>query len=603
MKNIKNIFFVLLAICLTACNNDDFFKLQRPPQNPWNSVDELEFAAVSPYNKMFYAGWSGAQSNQLLNQVIQSDYFRFLGNVEGYATSDIYTRKYDMRVSDIEGLYEKYYAVIGLCNSGLEAYRSTNNVPFPLASDSDKVLNIKRIKGELLFMRAYAYYQLAITFCPAYGVDNSSKILVKRDHVSLNSVDALNNAPVTTGEIYELIVSDLKQAVDSLPIGWAKGMHISYKNRARANQWTAKAFLAQVYMTMGIFSSKQNPNPNNALTLLDDIIGNGGYSLETNPFDCFNNSSNTILPTDAGGHEVLFWTYCGDNIMFPTLHNELRVTHFNKCGRDAKNGGNGSKSTSIKADKSDLTWSNIHDWLQLTLSKNALIDMGWMDASGAESVAAKWDKRYFNQKTPATAGYINEQGLFYRYEGAYADTTAYRIGTGIATSPANNSKRSGASFDGKYIISPKFSGLIGDKEPVVIVNKYFRTSLGNLQNTPLIRLSELYLNRAMIKLHDKIPGWSADYNVVANRAWNATLAGSPYDAKADNEVNEKTILVERWKELAGEDAWYLPFCKAFGITVGKGDRTDATFDIDPTRFATDYWKNCIPLSELDFQKK
>ena len=589
MKKIKYILFILLAFTFNACNNDDFFELQRPPLFPWNSVAELEFAAVSPYNTFFYGGWGAPQSNQLLNQVIQSDYFRFLGNVEGYATEQLYKRKYIDRIADVEGLYTKMYSVIGLANNGLELYRKTNNDPFPYATDADSINNVNRIKGELLFMRAYAYYQLAITFCPGYGygANNDTRILVKRDHVSLSSEDALNNAPATTGEIYEMIVADLKEAKTLLPVDWADGMHVTYKNRARANKWAATAFLAQVYFTMKKFTGTES-----ALTELDDVIANGGYNLVSDPFTNFDNSSTSILKSENS--EVIMWQFFADSKMYTTIHNSLRLTHFNKAARDAKNGGNGNISTGTT-----IKWSNFHTWLQLTLAKSSLVEMAWMNADGTEPITATYDKRYWNNKTPITPGYRNERGLFYRYEGAFKDTTDYRLFTGIVQA----GRRTGASDDGKYIVNNKHAALIGQTEPVVLVNKYFRTVDGKLQNIPLIRLAELYLTRAMIKKQAGIAGWADDYNKVASRAWNATLAGSAYVNKSDAQVDERAILVERWKELAGEDSWYLPFCKAAGLTIGQGDRStaDATESIS-SPYADAYWKNCIPLSELDFQK-
>lgn len=594
MKKVKLILFIVLAICLTSCNNEEFFKLDRKPQYPWNSVEQLEFAAVSPYNKMFYGGYGTPQVLNLVNQVMQSDYFRFFGNVEGYGTDQIYKRKYTDRISYIQNLYGYLYGVIGLCNNGLELYRTTDNNPFPLCSAADKTKNVDRIRGELLFMRAYANYQLAITFCPAYiyGGANDSRILVKRDHVSLNSEDALNNTPATTAEIYEMIVSDLVLAKSLLPVGWEDGMHVSYKNRARANKWTASAFLAQVYFTMGKFSNADSPDPANALTELNDVIDNGGYTLAANPFDCFNNSSTSILSTDVGSSEVIFWAFYADSKMFPSIHNSLFLPLLNKCARDSKNGGNGNVSTG-----SSPKWSNFPHWLQMTLSKTALVKMGWMNADGTEPVAAINDKRYWNNKTPITPGYRNEMGLFYRYEGAYKDTTSYRIATGIKVL----GRRTGASDDGKYIISEEHGGLIGANEPIVLINKYFRTTEGRFQNIPMIRLAELYLNRAMIKKRAGMD-CSSDFNKVAQRAWNTS--GGAYVAKTNGEITEEMILMERLKELAGEDAWYLPFCKALGYTIGQGDRTteQAVSDIVPP-YSNDYWKNCIPLSELDFQKK
>jgi len=578
---------IFISLLFLSCNNDQFFELQRPQQYPWSSVQEFEFAAVSPYQAMFHGGWGATYSNHSLNQVMLSDYFRFLGNVEGYATEQVYKRSFGDRVGDVEGLYGKLYAVVGAANSGLEAFRTLNDDPFPYASAEDKEKNINRIKGELLFMRAFAYYHLAVTFCPAYGYgdNNNVKVLVKRDKATFSSEEAMQNEPVSTGEIYEMIVADLKAAKALLPAAYTEGMHVSYESRARVNKWAASAFLAQVYFTMRKFTGAES-----ALAELDDVINNGGYSLES---DLFKNYSNQDINLKRSvNNEVIMWAFYADNKLSPTIHNAIRYTHFSKSGRDAKNGGNGNTSSGTSP-----KWSNFHSWLQMVMAKSALVEMGWMNADGSEPAAAKYDKRYYSQGTDATQ--VNQYGLFYRYEGAFADTAAYRIATGVTRTLG---RRKGASDDGKYIIDQKYNSLIG-QNPVIVVNKHFRSTEGRLQNLPLIRLAELYLTRAMIKKQAGLAGWAADYNMVVRRAWNATAAGSAYVDKTDAQVTERTILVERWKELAGEDGWYVPFCMAAGLEIGQGDRTGADNTLNvKAPYADAYWRNSIPLSELDFQK-
>lgn len=576
MKTIKSVIILLFAsLVLNGCKN--FFEMERPPQFPWNSVSELEFAAVSPYNALFWGGWGALQSTHLFNQVLLSDYFKWFGNVESYSTGQIYGRRFDDRISEIEGMYSNLYKAIGLCNNGLDFFASTNDDPFPYASEEDKELNVKRIKGELLFMRAYSYYYLVTTFCPPYGYGNDDlKILVLRDHLSLSSDDAMDNTPVETSRIYDLIVSDLKEAKKLLPKDWETGMHNSYKSRGRANYWAATALLSQVYFTMQKFTGEES-----ALTELDEIIEKGGYTLEP---ECFTNYTNeSTSPQSSENSEVIMWMFFADELRSTTMHNSLRLTMFNKAHRDAQKGGNGNTSTGRAP-----TWSFNNSWIQMCLAKGALQEMGWMNADGSETAEARYDKRYYYDPN-SSATIVNEQGLFYRFEGCDPE----QAGT----------KRKGASNDGKYITEGKYSAYIGKADPVVLVNKYFRSENGRLQNQPLFRLAELYLNRAVIRKRAGIAGWADDYNKVASRAWNETVAGQPYTEKADADVSERDILVERWKEMAGEDNWYINYCAALGYEIGLADRTaeEGTKVIAPP-YSDAYWKNCIPLGETDFQK-
>ncbi len=588
MKNIVSIIILSLGLFFSSCDNDAFLKIQQPQEFGWQNMTELEYAAVSPYKNMFYGGYSASLAIIVTNQVMMSDYFRFLGNVEGYSTDQFYNRKFSQRIPELEGLYTSLYTTIGLTNNGLNFVLRNNGNPF-LSADSTEIKEVKRIRGELHFMRAYAYYQLATNFCPAYiaGGANDSKILVKRDSVVLNSISALNNSPVTTSEIYDLMVSDLKKAKAFLPVDWATGMNVAYKNRARANKWAASALLAQVYFTMGKFGGTES-----AMTEYNDIIANGGYSLNADPFANFNNQSTTILKSENS--EVIFWAFYADQRLLDAkqstkMHEALRYTHFNKCGRDAMNGGNGnlSNGTSPK-------WSIFMSWIQMVMSKNALTEMGWINADGTETNSAKWDKRYYNPGTDAA--YLNQKGLFYRFEGAYTDLTAYTTAKGGS---AQLGRRKGASDDGKFIVDTKFAGLIATDEPTILVNKYYRSADGKIQNIPVIRLAEIYLNRAMCKLKTGQTGAEDDFNMVAARAWNTTLGGA-YTPKTG--VTERDVLVQRWKELAGEDAWYVPFCEACGFTIGAGNRADNSTDL-VAPYSSSYWSNSIPLSEIDFQKK
>lgn len=588
MKKIIYSTILLFALMLNACDNDAFLEIKRPPEFGWKNMAELEFAAVSPYSKYFYGGWGAMHGIFVTNQVMMSDYFKFLGNSEDYSTDQLYNRKWSQRITEIESNYTSLYTVIGLANNGLNFVVRNNGNPFK-TTDSAQINEVKRIKGELLFMRANAYYQLATTFCPAYNASgsNDSRILVKRDSASYSSIQALNNAPAPTSEIYDLMVSDLIQAKNLLPAEWADGMHESYKSRARANKWAAKALLAQVYFTMGKFTGTES-----ALTELDDVINNGGYSLSADPFLNFNNQSINLLKSE--NPEVILWAYYSDTRLTPTnlFHNSFRYTHFNKSSRDATIGGNGNNRSGTK-------WSNFHTWLQITMSKSALIEMGWMSAAdSSETLAAKSDLRYYSVGTGVAPTTVNQKGLFYRYEGAYVDSTAYRIAKGVV----QKGQRSGASDDGKYIVSSKHGKLIKPNEPVVLVNKYYRSTNGYWQNIPVIRLAELYLNRAMIKKRvGDDAGAAADYNNVASRAWNVAVGGA-YVPKTASDITERLILVERWKELAGEDSWYIPFCQALGYTIGKGDRVDNSTDLVPP-YTDAYWSNSIPLAEIDFQMR
>lgn len=550
-NRLLNIFLVILC-CSTfvACKKDSFFELQRPPQFPWNNVQELEYAATSPYHKFFYGtgkgGWETPYSGVLTLNAYQSDYFHWYGNPEGYPTDQVYNRRYDERVDQVEMRFTELYEMIGLCNNGLDFYKQSNDNPFPLTTPDDKQYNVARIKGELLFNRALAYLTLVTLYCPPYiSNQNDMAILPLRLSVAATKEEALDNAPVPTSKIYDQIVADLKEAKQLLPEKWDSKMNVAYKSEGRANRFAAAALLSKVYLMMG-----KQTGAESALTELNYVLDGHGYGLEDDPFTIYNNS-------DRYPHskEVVMWAFYADPLWATSNHPSFRFMMFSKCNRNAVNGGRGTGKN----------WSLV-SYFQLGMGDDALQKIGWMNADSSESDAARNDKRY--------------KELFYRFDGYRPATSA-------------DNQRSGASNDGKYILYDKYK----DAGPMVLVDKYYRSTAGYQQNIPFIKVSDLMLTRAMINLANGNPAAAADdYNTVAARAWDAVSAGVPYTPKAT--VTADDINNERIRELAGEDVWYNQYLMAFKMPLKAGDRSGGDINYPYTDV---YWKNSIPLGETDFR--
>jgi len=543
---------LLLCILLTpGCKKNDFFALERPPQFPWKNVQEFEFAATSPYHKFFYGngggGWDTPYGALLTLSAYQADYFRWFGNPEGYPADQVYNRKYTERVDQAESRFKDFYEMIGLCNNGLDFFKKNNDNPFPLTTAEDKEKNVMRIKGELLFNRALAYYSLVNIFCPAFvSGQNDLAILPLRTSVATTKEQAMDKKPVATSKIYDLIVADLKEAKTLLPEKYDAKMHVSYKSEGRANKFAAAALLSKVYLSMGKLTGSES-----ALSELDLVLNSTsqGYGLETDPFTAFNNSSQY-----PDSKEVVMWGFYADPIWANSNHPAFRMMMFNKGNRNAIDGGRGT----------GRSWSLV-SYFQLSMSNTALKQLGWMNNDLTESNSAKADKRY--------------NSLFYRFEGYRAATAA-------------DNQRSGATNDGKYTTFSKYN----NGAPFVMLDKYYKTALGRLQNLPFIRIADLLLTRAILNQRSGSQSAAdADFNLVASRSWDAVLAGSAYNPKMAVTVDD--INNERIKELAGEDLWYNNYLMALKLPLKPGDRTGPAIVFPYTDV---YWKNSIPLGETDF---
>nr|HPH32245.1 RagB/SusD family nutrient uptake outer membrane protein [Chitinophagaceae bacterium] len=99
---------------------------------------------------------------------------------------------------------------------------------------------------------------------------------------------ALQMNRATAADIFKLIEADLVTGAASMDN--LKFSQILAANRGRATSWAAKGLLAKVYLTLG--------RKNDAVTLLQDVITNSGYSLQpvyANVFSISNEMNSEIL--------------------------------------------------------------------------------------------------------------------------------------------------------------------------------------------------------------------------------------------------------------------------------------------------------------------
>lgn len=119
----------------------------------------------------------------------------------------------------------------------------------------------EQFMGEAKFMRALYYFDLVRVFG---GVPAVTTVL--------NSEEARNIPRATEDEIYQLIISDLQDAINNLPLPTAIA-------KGRASKAAATALLAKVYV--------YRQNWAEAKTLLEDLFANYNYSLVANYGDLF----------------------------------------------------------------------------------------------------------------------------------------------------------------------------------------------------------------------------------------------------------------------------------------------------------------------------
>jgi starch-binding outer membrane protein, SusD/RagB family len=145
-----------------------------------------------------------------------------------------------------------------------------------------------RFEAEARFLRAYYYFDLVRWFG---GVPLIDGLKTQAEMVTIPRS--------TTADVYKLIISDLQFAIQNLPTSYAAA------DAGRATSFAAKGILALVYMTRsGPILSVDGPGIgtnewSNALTLLNEIVVSGKFSLVANYADIFSY-------TKEGNSEVVF---------------------------------------------------------------------------------------------------------------------------------------------------------------------------------------------------------------------------------------------------------------------------------------------------------
>lgn len=157
---------------------------------------------------------------------------------------------------NVTQLYRLYYLMIARTNQIL---MSIDEVEF----DDEELKS--NIKGQTLFLRAYAYFTLVRYF---------GSVPLHLIPVASREEAALPLAPVK--DIYAQIIEDASTAIELLPPK-------SVQDPGRATSGAAKTVLANVYMVQEKWSQAE--------TLLKEVVKSGEYALMTDYADAFSDSA------------------------------------------------------------------------------------------------------------------------------------------------------------------------------------------------------------------------------------------------------------------------------------------------------------------------
>ena len=264
----KKIFAYGLTALLALTSCEDFLDSQnysgKDSSNFPKTEKDVNQMIASVYEASFYQPYKGNDVGQYLTWAnLASDDMYGGGGSDDKATQALDHFMYNNN-TQMESLWKAAYMAINRANSALAAVDNVAN---------EEVR--KQAKGELLFMRAFNYFDLVKCFGNVPMVEAAP-----------TNVAEAQTAPaqVAPEVIYSKIGADLKEAWETMPAypydGWSK---LQY---GQVTKWAAGALLARVYLFYtGFFKQSSLPAGEGSVDdayvkkVLDDIVANSGHDL------------------------------------------------------------------------------------------------------------------------------------------------------------------------------------------------------------------------------------------------------------------------------------------------------------------------------------
>ena len=258
---LKNIKYVLIAatVAFAAVSCQDY--LSTPPVGSlspdgfYNTPAHIESGVLGVYSNL-----QGVEQNQyMLFSEDRSDNVWVDSDPNGIRTcSEVCFYRITSATSELGSLWAGWYSMIYNANTVLA---NIDAVEFT----SDAIKN--QFKGELLFMRALAHFELARSFGNVPIVDHVLSSSEAKELTQSPAADVIKNS----------VIPDLTEAENLLPyqsaMKNANGGGIS--GDGRADKLAAQALLARVYMTLKGFPFNDSSAKANAQSYLTKVLQNG----------------------------------------------------------------------------------------------------------------------------------------------------------------------------------------------------------------------------------------------------------------------------------------------------------------------------------------
>ncbi|MDN3580351.1 RagB/SusD family nutrient uptake outer membrane protein [Mucilaginibacter flavus] len=268
MKLINKIIIILLCMAAAAGCKKSF--LDRPSNsqissnNFYKTTSDLRLATAGLYGGSLWWQWHNGAWLPLGDVLSGTGSFQYSNDLVQLFTRTI-TAQNGLVTTGWVGLYN----VIAQCNGVINAIQQQAS---PSISAADRNAAI----GEAKFIRAVAYYHLAVYWGAVPIIEDNSKLIQ----------DPLRNRNIVS-DVYKFVTKDLTYAAQYLPQTDEKG---------RVTTWSAQGMLGKVYLTMaGLGKSggvRDQALLDSAKKYAGNVCKNSGLDLLPNYYDLFKAQNN-----------------------------------------------------------------------------------------------------------------------------------------------------------------------------------------------------------------------------------------------------------------------------------------------------------------------
>lgn len=267
MKPINKIVIILLLGAAIAGCKKSF--LDRPSTSQISSANfyktpaDLRLATANLYGGSPWWQWQNGALLPFGDALSGTTFYSYYGDM-----MQLYTRTITGQNGIVSSGWTGLYNVIAQCNMVINAINQQASAAIP-------AVNRNQALGEARFIRAVAYYHLAVYW---------GAVPIITDNTKLVTNPLLNRNIVS--DVYKFVAKDLTFAAQNLPLTDQTG---------RVTTWSAQGMLGKVYLTMaglGKNGSRDQALLDSAKKYAGNVCKNSGLSLLPNYYNLFKTQYN-----------------------------------------------------------------------------------------------------------------------------------------------------------------------------------------------------------------------------------------------------------------------------------------------------------------------